>query len=100
MEVLPNESVLVYTSINGLLYNSNLLPKDKAPKSYMDLIDLQVSSTWAGKLAIPPYVGWLSDLSLIWGQEKGKEFAGKLVAVSGGRVLTGEEERIASVELR
>ena len=62
MEVLPNESVLVYTSINGILYNSNLLPKEKAPKSYMDLIDLQLSPTWAGKLAIPPYVGWLSDL--------------------------------------
>src|SRR5262249_62219502 len=45
MEVLPNESVLVYTSINGILYNSNLLPKEKAPKSYMDLIDLQLSPT-------------------------------------------------------
>src|SRR5262245_48252104 len=29
MEVLPNESVLVYTSINGILYNSNLLAKEK-----------------------------------------------------------------------
>ena len=98
MEVLPNESVLVYTSINGILYNSNLLPKEKAPKSYMDLIDLQLSPTWAGKLAIPPYVGWLSDLSLIWGQEKVKDFARKLVAISGGRLRNGEEERIVSGE--
>ena len=98
MEVLPNESVLVYTSINGLLYNSNLLPKEKAPKSYMDLIDLQLSPTWAGKLAIPPYVGWLSDLSLIWGQEKVKDFTRKLVALSGGRLRNGEEERIVSGE--
>ena len=98
MEVLPTESVLVYTSINGILYNSNLLPKEKAPKSYMDLIDLQLSPTWAGKLAIPPYVGWLSDLSLIWGQEKVKDFARKLVALSGGRLRNGEEERIVSGE--
>jgi ABC-type Fe3+ transport system substrate-binding protein len=98
MEVLPNESVLVYTSINGILYNSNLLPKERAPKSYMDLIDPKLSPTWAGKLAIPPYVGWLSDLSLIWGQEKVKDFARKLVALSGGRLRNGEEERIVSGE--
>lgn len=98
MEVLPSESVLVYTSINGILYNSNLIPKDKAPKSYTDLIDPSLSPTWSGKLAIPPYVGWLSDLSLIWGQEKVKDFARKLVALSGGRLRNGEEERIVSGE--
>jgi ABC-type Fe3+ transport system substrate-binding protein len=98
MEVLPNESVLVYTSINGILYNSNLIPKEKSPKSYTDLIDPHLSPTWAGKLAIPPYVGWLSDLSLIWGQEKVKDFARKLVALSGGRLRNGEEERIVSGE--
>jgi ABC-type Fe3+ transport system substrate-binding protein len=98
MEVLPNESVLVYTSINGILYNSNLISQDKAPKSYVDLIDHHLSPTWAGKLAIPPYVGWLSDLSLIWGQEKVKDFTRKLVALSGGRLRNGEEERIVSGE--
>jgi ABC-type Fe3+ transport system substrate-binding protein len=98
MEVLPNESVLVYTSINGIIYNSNLIPKDKAPKSYTDLIDPRLSPTWARKLAIPPYVGWLGDLSLIWGQEKVKDFAIKLVALSGGRLRNGEEERIVSGE--
>jgi hypothetical protein len=32
MEILPAETVLVYTSLQGILYNSNLLPRDKAPK--------------------------------------------------------------------
>jgi iron(III) transport system substrate-binding protein len=98
MEIFPGEGVLVYTSPNGIIYNTNLIPKDKAPKSYADLIDPRLSPTWAGKLAIPPYVAWLAELSLNWGQEKVKEFARKLVAISGGRLRYSEEERIVSGE--
>ena len=98
MEIYPNEAVLVYTSPNGIIYNVNLVPKDKAPKSYLDLVDPRLSATWAGKLAIPPYVAWLAELSLNWGNEKVKEFARKLVALSGGRLRYSEEERIVSGE--
>jgi ABC-type Fe3+ transport system substrate-binding protein len=98
MEIFPGEGVLVYTSPNGIIYNSNLIPKDKAPKSYSDLVDPRLSSQWAGKLAIPPYVAWLADLSLNWGQEKVKDFARKVVALSGGRLRYSEEERVVSGE--
>ncbi|HSF59367.1 MAG TPA: extracellular solute-binding protein [Candidatus Binatia bacterium] len=98
MEIFPGEGVLVYTSPNGIIYNSNLIPKDKAPKNYMDLIDPRLSPLWAGKLAIPPYVAWLAELSLAWGQEKVKDYARKLVAISGGRLRYSEEERIVSGE--
>lgn len=98
MEIFPGEGVLVYTSPNGIIYNSNLIPKDKAPKSYMDLIDPRLSPMWAGKLAIPPYVAWLAELSLAWGQDKVKDFARKLVAISGGRLRYSEEERVVSGE--
>jgi ABC-type Fe3+ transport system substrate-binding protein len=98
MEIYPNEAVLVYTSPNGIVYNVNLVPKDKAPKSYLDLVDPKLSPTWAGKLAIPPYVAWLAELSLNWGNEKVKDFARKLVAISGGRLRYSEEERIVSGE--
>jgi ABC-type Fe3+ transport system substrate-binding protein len=98
MEIFPGEGVLVYTSPNGIIYNSNLITKDKAPKNYMDLIDPRLSPVWAGKLAIPPYVAWLAELSLAWGQEKVKDFARKLVAISGGRLRYSEEERIVSGE--
>jgi ABC-type Fe3+ transport system substrate-binding protein len=98
MELFPDESVLVYTSPNGMIYNVNLIPKDKAPQSYMDLVDPRLSPTWAGKLAIPPYVAWLAELSLNWGQEKVKDFARKLVGLSGGRLRYSEEERIVSGE--
>ena len=98
MEIFPGEGVLVYTSPNGIIYNANLIPKDKAPKSYSDLVDPRLSPTWAGKLAIPPYVAWLADLSLVWGQEKSKDFARKVVALSGGRLRYSEEERVVSGE--
>jgi ABC-type Fe3+ transport system substrate-binding protein len=98
MEIFPGEGVLVYTSPNGIIYNANLIPKDKAPKSYSDLVDPRLSPTWAGKLAIPPYVAWLADLSLIWGQEKVKDFARKVVGLSGGRLRYSEEERVVSGE--
>src|SRR3989475_2533355 len=98
MEIFPGEGVLVYTSPNGIIYNANLIPKDKVPKNYADLVDPRLSPTWAGKLAIPPYVAWLAELSLAWGQEKVKDFARKVVALSGGRLRYSEEERIVSGE--
>jgi iron(III) transport system substrate-binding protein len=98
MEIFPNEAVLVYTSPNGIIYNSKLIPKDKAPKNYADLVDPKLSPLWAGKIAIPPYVAWLAELSLVWGTEKVKDFTRKLVAISAGRLRYSEEERIVSGE--
>ena len=98
MEIFPNESVLTYTSPNGIVYNKDLIPKDKAPKNYADLVDPKLSPTWAGKIAIPPYVAWLAELSLVWGTEKVKDFTRKLVAISGGRLRYSEEERVVSGE--
>jgi ABC-type Fe3+ transport system substrate-binding protein len=98
MEIFPGESVLVYTSLNGIIFNSNLIPKDKTPKSYADLVDPRLSPVWAGKLAIPPYVAWLVDLSLVWGHEKVKDYARKVVGLSGGRLRYSEEERVVSGE--
>ena len=98
MEIFPNETVLTYTSPNGIVYNKELIPKDKAPKNYADLIDAKLSPTWAGKIAIPPYVAWLAELSLVWGQDKVKDYTRKLVAISGGRLRYSEEERVVSGE--
>ena len=73
--------MLIFTSLRGMIYNSKLIPKDKAPKSYEDLVDPKLSPTWAGKLAIPPYVSWLVELSMIWSEDKVKNFTRKLVAL-------------------
>ena len=98
MEIFPGEGVLIFTSLRGILYNSNLIPKEKAPKTYEDLVDPRLSPTWTGKLAIPPYVSWLVELSMIWSEERVKNFTRKLVALSGGRLRYGEEERVVSGE--
>jgi ABC-type Fe3+ transport system substrate-binding protein len=98
MEIFPDEGVLVFTSLRGILYNSNLIPKDRAPKTYEDLVDPRLSPTWSGKLAIPPYVSWLVELSMIWSEERVKNFTRKLVTLSGGRLRYGEEERVVSGE--
>jgi len=98
MEIFPSEGLLIFTSLRGIIYNAKLIPKDKAPKSYEDLVDPKLSPTWAGKMAIPPYVSWLVELSMIWNEEKVKNFTRKLVALSGGRLRYSEEERVVSGE--
>jgi ABC-type Fe3+ transport system substrate-binding protein len=98
MEIFPQESLLVYASFHGIIYNSNSIPKDKAPKSYEDLIDPALSPTWAGKMAIPAYIHWLVRASPLWGREKVLAFARRLAPLVGGRLRQGEEERIVSGE--
>jgi ABC-type Fe3+ transport system substrate-binding protein len=98
MEILPQETLLVYASFHGIIYNSNAIPKEKAPKSYEDLVDPALSPTWAGKIAIPAYIHWLVRVSGAWGKEKVLSFARKLAPIVGGRLRQGEEERIVSGE--
>jgi ABC-type Fe3+ transport system substrate-binding protein len=99
MEILPGDTVLVYTSLQGILYNSNLLPRDKAPKTYEDLVDPRLSRSWEGKMAIPPYSSWLVELSLLWGEKKVLDYLHKLLPLSAGQVRYGEiEERVSSGE--
>ena len=98
MEIFPQETLLVYASFHGIIYNSNAIPKEKAPKSYEDLIDPALSPTWAGKIAIPAYIHWLVRVSGNWGKEKVLSFARKLAPLVGGRLRQGEEERIVSGE--
>ena len=97
-EIVARRGVLVYSSPRGIIYNASLIKFAKAPKSYEDLIDAKLSQTWAGKIAVPPYSNWLVELSLIWGEEKLKEFTRKLVSFNGGWLRYGEEERVISGE--
>jgi ABC-type Fe3+ transport system substrate-binding protein len=98
MEIFSQQSVLIYASFHGIIYNSNSIPKDKAPRSYEDLIDPALSPAWAGKIAIPAYIHWLLRVSPIWGREKVLAYARKLAPLVGGRLRQGEEERIVSGE--
>ena len=48
MEIFPEEGLLVFTSLRGIIYNSNLIPKEKAPKTYEDLVDPRSESDLGG----------------------------------------------------
>ena len=98
MEIFPQQSVLIYASFHGIIYNANSIPKNKAPKSYEDLVDPALSPIWAGKMAIPSYIHWLIRVSPIWGKEKVLNYARKLATLVGGRLRQGEEERVVSGE--
>lgn len=68
-----------------------LLPRDKTPKSYEDLVGPKLSQNWAGKLAIPPYSSWLVELSLFWGEKKVLDYPRKLLPLSAGQVRYNEK---------
>ena len=100
MEIFPNETVLTYTSPNGIVYNKELIPKDKAPKNYADLIDPKLSPTWAGKIAIPPYVAWLAELSLVWGQDKVKDYSASWSRSAAGVCATAKRNESSAANFR
>src|SRR5262245_20920864 len=92
MEILPGETVLVYTSLQGNLKKIKLVTKEQTPKKYEDLVEPKLSRSWAGKMAIPPYTSWLVELSLTWGEKRVIEYARKLLPLSAGQVRYGEIE--------
>jgi len=52
---------------NGIVYNKDLIPKDKRPRT-MRLVDPKLSSL-GRKHRIPAHIAWLAELSLVWGRE-------------------------------
>ncbi len=66
-------------SYYGIAYNTKMVPPDKAPKSYDDLLDPR----WQGKMAwrIGSSTGtplFLTNLRLAWGEEKAMAYFDKL----------------------
>jgi iron(III) transport system substrate-binding protein len=66
-------------SYYSIAYNTRLVPADKVPKSYEDLLDPQ----WKGKMAwrIGSATGtplFLTNLRLAWGEEKARAYFDKL----------------------
>ena len=66
-------------SYYGIAYNTRMVPADRVPKSYDDLLDPQ----WKGKMAwrIGSSTGtplFLTNLRLAWGEEKAKAYFDKL----------------------
>ena len=93
MTIAPNgEGLLFWTDADGIVYSPKVLPAEKAPKRYEDLVDPRFSGAWAGKLALAPYPDWLAELTVTWNVERVLEFAKKLVAISGGSLRYSEAQ--------
>jgi len=84
--------VLVRTGVNAIVYNPKLLPAAQAPKRFEDLVDPRMIGAWSNRLAIPPYPDFLAGLTVLWGVDRVREFAQKLVAVSAGQLRYGEAQ--------
>jgi ABC-type Fe3+ transport system substrate-binding protein len=84
--------VLVRTGINAMIYNPKLLPSAQAPKRFEDLVDPRMTGAWSNRLAIPPYPDFLAGLTVLWGVDRVRDFAQKLVAVSAGQLRYGEAQ--------
>jgi ABC-type Fe3+ transport system substrate-binding protein len=87
-----NSGVLVRTGVNGMVYNPKLLPAAQAPKRFEDLVDPRMTGAWSNRLAIPPYPDFLAGLSVLWGLDRVRDFAQKLVTVSAGQLRYGEAQ--------
>ena len=80
MEIYPDEAVLVYTSPNGIVYNVNLVPKDKAPKNYLDLVDPALEPGLGGKISDTAIRRLAGGVCISTGATtKSEDFARKLV---------------------
>jgi ABC-type Fe3+ transport system substrate-binding protein len=86
--------VLVRSGPNAIIYNPKLISPAQAPKRYEDLVDPKMSVAWAKRLAIPPYPDFLAGLTLVWGVERVRDYAHKLVAMSSGQLRYGEAESL------
>ncbi len=63
--------VSLYSGYNVIGYNTNLVPKDEAPKTWEDLLNPR----WKGKLAIDnEEYFWYAGMLKHWGEEKGRKY--------------------------
>ena len=65
----------MYYLTTALIYNSNAVKPDQAPKSYEELLN----PAWKGKMLFDPEAGFmLAAMEEIWGREKAVAYLGKL----------------------
>lgn len=98
MEITKGAGVLVRTSLSGIVFNSDNLKGDAAPKSYADLVDPAKADAWKGRLATPPYHDWIVVQSLEKPKEEVIAYAQALAPLVSGFIRYGEEERVVSGE--
>ena len=61
----------MYSNVRVLAYNNRLVPKEKVPRSYDDLLD----PAWKGAIGFPEgQYAWYGTMLRVMGEEKGRKF--------------------------
>jgi len=96
MTAPDNAAVEIATVVVGVTYNTNLVPRDRVPRTTAEVLRPE----WRGKFATPPYPQFLDVLGSpeMWGAERTIAFTRELVNHAGGLMRCGETERIISGE--
>jgi iron(III) transport system substrate-binding protein len=95
--ISPDKTLITFVSrIKTIVFNSNLISKDRAPRSMQDLLDPK----WRGKVATTPYAAGFETLGdeSSWGEARTIEYARSLSQNLGGLMRCGEFERLTSGE--
>jgi iron(III) transport system substrate-binding protein len=90
-------AVAVITQLEGVIYNTKLVPPDKVPHSLNDLLKPE----WKGKIATPPYEGDSASylgLPEALGHEKMLAYFRQFTKQVGGLVRCGSSDRVVSGE--
>ena len=90
-------TIAVVSIVAGFIYNNKLIPPDKVPTSFADLLKPE----WKGKIATPPYEGtnaaWLG-LPEALGHDRMLAFFTDFAKQLGGITACGQSQRVASSE--
>jgi iron(III) transport system substrate-binding protein len=88
--------VTLYSQPRTIIYNTNAISKEQAPKTLQDLLHPK----WKGKIATTPYAAGYEVLAddKSWGEKRLLEYAESLTKNLGGLIRCGELNRIISGE--
>jgi iron(III) transport system substrate-binding protein len=75
-----------FDAYNVIGYNTKLVPKERAPKSWDDLLD----PSWKGKIAMDEEMySWYAAMAVAWGKERAQRFM-KALAKQDIQLRTGQ----------
>jgi len=94
MTAVGGRALQIVTLFNGVLYNAQMIPADKVPKTMADIFRPE----WKGKIASTPYAVGFDRIALVNGFDKVKPIVQKTAQWAGGLIRCGENERIATGE--
>lgn len=94
--VNQNRAVVFWHGVYGPVYNTNLVPKDKVPKRWEDLL----SPAWKDKMLMSTGLDQFTALAEAWGTDRVLDFLRKLKAqnVAIQRGATATLQRLAAGE--